>query len=183
MSGELSRRRALQIAALGAIGTIAGGVGIWRSFIGAASKEPTAGPGEVLRQPQVMSSRDGSLEVRLRAASGARVAGRPTRALAYNGTVPGPTIRVRPGDRLRVDLINDLSGATNLHTHGLHVSPEGASDDVFRQRRCKLDGALRVRHPRGSPAGNVLVSPAPARQRGRAGVRGPLRRHHRRGRR
>ena len=52
-------------------------------------------------------------------------------ALTYNGKTPGPTLRVRPGDRLRVTLSNRLDSPTNLHVHGLHVSPNAASDNVF----------------------------------------------------
>lgn len=60
-------------------------------------------------------------------------------AQVYNGKPLGPTMRVRPGDTLDVDLINNLPplhddctnnpnqphglNTTNLHTHGLHVSP------------------------------------------------------------
>jgi FtsP/CotA-like multicopper oxidase with cupredoxin domain len=46
--------------------------------------------------------------------------------------VPGPTLVVRPGDHLRVRLTNRLPGQpTNLHLHGLHVSPRGHGDNVF----------------------------------------------------
>src|SRR3712207_9309961 len=51
--------------------------------------------------------------------------------LTYNGTVPGPTLRLRPGDRLQVELVNRLSVPTNLHTHGLHVSPKGNADNTL----------------------------------------------------
>ncbi|MCB0995933.1 MAG: multicopper oxidase family protein [Acidimicrobiales bacterium] len=51
--------------------------------------------------------------------------------MTYNGSTPGPTLRVRPGDRLRVTLRNGLEAPTNLHVHGLHVSPDGSSDNVF----------------------------------------------------
>ena len=35
------------------------------------------------------------------------------------------------GDRIRLSLVNRLDEATNLHTHGFHVSPEGNSDNVL----------------------------------------------------
>jgi L-ascorbate oxidase len=69
---------------------------------------------------------------------------------SYNGGLVGPTIRVKPGDTLDVKLINSLPAddpscpsppsdhntpncfnSTNLHTHGLHVSPAGNSDNVL----------------------------------------------------
>ena len=42
-------------------------------------------------------------------------------AYAYNGQVPGPTIRVTEGDTLRVTLRNELNEPTSIHWHGLHV--------------------------------------------------------------
>lgn len=40
-------------------------------------------------------------------------------ALAYNGQVPGPLIRARAGDRLRVVVKNGMSEPTSVHWHGL----------------------------------------------------------------
>jgi len=42
-------------------------------------------------------------------------------AWAYNGTVPGPELRVRQGDRVKVILINHLPVATSIHWHGINV--------------------------------------------------------------
>jgi FtsP/CotA-like multicopper oxidase with cupredoxin domain len=36
----------------------------------------------------------------------------------FNGQVPGPTIRVREGDRIRVVLTNDTDGKHTIHVHG-----------------------------------------------------------------
>ena len=44
-----------------------------------------------------------------------------TQAITYNGSVPGPTIRVTEGDTLRVTLHNELDQDTSIHWHGLHV--------------------------------------------------------------
>ncbi len=46
----------------------------------------------------------------------------------YNGTVPGPELRVTQGDRLRVTLVNQLPVATTIHWHG--VSLPNAEDGV-----------------------------------------------------
>ncbi|CAL1164422.1 unnamed protein product [Cladocopium goreaui] len=62
---------------------------------------------------------------------------------AFNGTVPGPTIRLKPGDDLTVHFKNQLpdqgsayvhnqfsaADESNVHFHGLHVSGELPSDD------------------------------------------------------
>ena len=47
--------------------------------------------------------------------------GQTVEAWAYNGQVPGPQIRVREGDRVRVVLRNELSESTAIHFHGLEV--------------------------------------------------------------
>src|SRR5262245_12011928 len=39
----------------------------------------------------------------------------------YNGVVPGPQIRVREGDRVRVVLKNELPESTAVHFHGLEL--------------------------------------------------------------
>lgn len=42
-------------------------------------------------------------------------------AWTYNGTVPGPMLRVTEGDKVRVILQNDLPEATSIHWHGIPV--------------------------------------------------------------
>lgn len=42
-------------------------------------------------------------------------------AFTYNGTVPGPLIRVTEGDKMRVILKNDLPEPTTIHWHGVQV--------------------------------------------------------------
>jgi FtsP/CotA-like multicopper oxidase with cupredoxin domain len=85
-------------------------------------------------EPPVLYSHSGRLDVRLRAAAGpARMAGRTVQAWSYDGSVPGPTLAICAGDHVTVKLENELPEATNLHTHGFHVSPEGNSDNIFVQ--------------------------------------------------
>ena len=47
--------------------------------------------------------------------------GQRMKAWAYNGQVPGPQIRVREGDRVRVIVKNRLPESTVVHFHGLEV--------------------------------------------------------------
>ncbi len=47
--------------------------------------------------------------------------GRSVKAWAYNGQVPGPQIRVREGDRVRVNVKNELPQSTAVHFHGLEL--------------------------------------------------------------
>ncbi len=47
--------------------------------------------------------------------------GAPAVAMAYNGIVPGPEIRVRQGDKLRVNVHNEMAQSTAVHFHGALV--------------------------------------------------------------
>ncbi len=83
-------------------------------------------------QPISRRSVGGELSTTLRASAGPVLVGtRDAKAETYEQMYPGPTLEVRTGERLRVDLVNDLHQVTNLHTHGLHVSPDMPSDDVL----------------------------------------------------
>lgn len=42
-------------------------------------------------------------------------------AYTYNGRVPGPTIRVTEGDRVRINVTNELPESTAIHFHGLLI--------------------------------------------------------------
>jgi FtsP/CotA-like multicopper oxidase with cupredoxin domain len=45
--------------------------------------------------------------------------GRHAPAITINGSVPGPTLRLKQGQTLRLTVINELDEATSLHWHGL----------------------------------------------------------------
>ena len=42
-------------------------------------------------------------------------------AMAYNGIVPGPEIRVTEGDKIRVEFTNQMTQSSAIHFHGLRV--------------------------------------------------------------
>ena len=44
-----------------------------------------------------------------------------TTAVTFNGTVPGPTIRVTEGDTVEISVTNTLAEPTSIHWHGLHI--------------------------------------------------------------
>jgi len=50
--------------------------------------------------------------------------GKRVKAWAYNGQVPGPQIRVREGDRVRLVVKNELPESTSVHFHGVEVPIE-----------------------------------------------------------
>ncbi len=88
--------------------------------------------GETLREPPVVASSHGVLTTTLIAGeSQVSIGNQGVTAAVYNGGYLAPTLRARAGDVLRVRLVNRLGDPTNLHLHGLSVSPSGNSDDVF----------------------------------------------------
>lgn len=124
----ISRRQVLVLGGLGTVSIIAGGAGLYFS----ANSGFAPATAEDFVEPETLRSVGGALQLKLTSAEGpAQVAGRQATALSYNGGVPGPTWRVRPGDAVKVSVENQLSEPTNLHVHGLHVSPSGNSDNVL----------------------------------------------------
>jgi manganese oxidase len=54
--------------------------------------------------------------------------GKTVKAWTYNGTVPGPTIKVQPGDHVHLVLDNQLPQSTAIHLHG--IATPNAMDGV-----------------------------------------------------
>ena len=119
-------------------------------LVGAAGAGTAGSTAPELAPPPVVSSKDGVLRTTLTAQRAKVDIGAPALVdtMTYDGALPGPTWELRPGDRIELDLVNDLPALdhprhsddmnrphewthTNIHTHGLHVSPEGNSDNVF----------------------------------------------------
>ncbi|OKH18574.1 multicopper oxidase family protein [[Limnothrix rosea] IAM M-220] len=76
-------------------------------------------------------SKDGLLEIDLTAQYADLVLAEQamSQMMTYNGQLPAPRLEVKPGDRLIIHFTNNLNQGTNLHFHGLHLSP--AQDNVF----------------------------------------------------
>ena len=90
---------------------------------------PDRGP---LVDPPSISSRDGLLKTTMRIAPGlARVDGRTVPTTLFDGRYIPPTLRVRPGDKVRIRLENRFGQPVNFHFHGFNVSPKGHGDNVL----------------------------------------------------
>lgn len=104
--------------------------------------------GEVFRDPLILPNKSmtqGVVEVDLEAMiAPVNVNGVMANLMTYNGYSPGAAIVASKGDLLRINFKNSLPDTmetnilghpkyvTNLHTHGLHVSPTGIADNVMR---------------------------------------------------
>jgi FtsP/CotA-like multicopper oxidase with cupredoxin domain len=115
----VSRRQFLAVAATTATGGLAGGC----SLIPTRS-QPVQASSPAVAAAEARRRRPGAPvhQVTLTAAQvGLDLAGRQVTAWAYNHTVPGPLLRVRAGEVLRVQLDNQLPEATTIHWHGIRL--------------------------------------------------------------
>jgi FtsP/CotA-like multicopper oxidase with cupredoxin domain len=64
-------------------------------------------------------------------------------AWGYNGSVPGPTIQVTQGDRVRIVVENHLPESTNVHWHGFEIPFE-------------MDGTPYISHKPIPPGGKCV---------------------------
>ena len=150
--------------------------------------------------PQVRQSQNGLLSTTLDLKIATHVvAGRRFEAATYEGLLPGPTLRVKPGDRLKIRFSNNLRllGApltpqrlvtiddvyersmnmmrgmahgvvsaaaftppdpaeqlySNIHTHGLQVSPSGNADNPFLLFKPGETFDYEIAIPSDQPAG------------------------------
>src|SRR5690606_39091616 len=63
---------------------------------------------------RVLRARPGTAPLRGRALP-------PTPIGGYDGVTPGPTLRIRQGEEVRVRLVNQLEQPTTVHWHGLRL--------------------------------------------------------------
>ncbi len=111
--------------------------------------------GAAWRQPATRRSVNGQLTTTLRVRKTQPIIGtEPTAALTYEDVYPGPTLEVSPGDRLRIELVNDNNEFTNIHTHGLHISPNSPADNVLLSiaphERYHYEYDIPTDHPAGT---------------------------------
>jgi suppressor of ftsI len=97
-------------------------------------------PSEQLPLPVELRANHHTLSLTLRAG----IAPGGKNSFYFNGQPTAPTLRLSPGDQLKITYINDLpakppeaclagpcTDMTNLHFHGLTVSPDAPQDDVL----------------------------------------------------
>ncbi|GAB3274364.1 multicopper oxidase family protein [Sinomonas notoginsengisoli] len=127
-----SRRRLLAAGTLAVVlaagGTVAA-IATPPQALTAAEQERGMAPGAPLTEPPVIEASAG-VEVTLDPAKTRfSISGKDVWGASYAGAIVAPTLRLDPGTTASITVRNRLQTATNLHFHGLHVSPEGSSDN------------------------------------------------------
>jgi FtsP/CotA-like multicopper oxidase with cupredoxin domain len=142
------------------------------------AEDPTANPqaSPLMIDPEVRRSVGGRLDTTIRVRYAfLRIGGYKLHMRTYDGMTPGPTLRARPGDVLRIRMVNELPpnrdsqpsdhnipsryNTTNLHTHGLHVSPDGIADNVLRDMEPGESYDIEVPIPANHPPGTYWYHP------------------------
>jgi FtsP/CotA-like multicopper oxidase with cupredoxin domain len=146
---------------------------------GASSRGVPRAPfqkGTPLIEPEVRRSVNGELRTTLQVRYAYKdIGGYRLFLRSYEGMIPGPTLRLRPGDVLRIRLINDLPpnpdpvplnmalphhfDTTNFHFHGSHVCPEGISDNIFRSMEPGQSYDIEIAVPRDHTRGTYWYHP------------------------
>jgi suppressor of ftsI len=102
------------------------------AIIGTCACTKRNGTSPPFANPVMVTSHDGRLHVNLVAAPATyAIGGHQFQGMLYNGQYMPPLWRLRAGDILTVTPHNKLSEETNLHSHGLNVSPLNNGDNVF----------------------------------------------------
>lgn len=116
--------------------------------------------GVPFQNPPEISSQNGTLHATLTPRlTNFEVGGQKVQATIYNGLYMPPVLRVNPGDVIRIKLRNRLTETTNLHTHGLNVSPLGNSDNVFNVVEPPDDFDIKIDVPSDHPQGLFWYHP------------------------
>lgn len=77
-----------------------------------------------LRIPELVTPTGGRVQLAVQAGRTPFVGGRPAATKGVSGTYLGPTLRVRRGDDVAIDVRNELDEPTTMHWHGMHVPAE-----------------------------------------------------------
>ena len=151
------------------------------SCVSACGGSKGSEPAEDIVQPEVRQSENGILDTTLEAVvtinsipDADTGLDKTVETHTYEGRLIGPTLRVVPGDRLHIDVVNSLpanpdqsrKGAfphdpytTNLHVHGMTVSQEGIGDNPFRHMLPQTTNAFEVDVPGYHRAGTFWYHP------------------------
>src|SRR6266545_2278134 len=137
-STDLPRRAFIGAGAVGA-GMVLTGVGPAQAGTTVSTQPAAGGTGTTVRNPLYLPP---ALTTAALTAAPATVnfGSSTSPVLAYNGSLPGPTVRARRGDSVSIAFTNRLTEQTTIHWHGMVVPTaadrlrvlNGANGRVFR---------------------------------------------------
>ena len=125
-------------------------------LIGAGAAGMTAGTGMGLAYTQIAAKPDYSLRIapmRLELAPGKVID-----TYGYNGSVPGPVLRLREGQPVSIDISNDTDIDDVIHWHGLYV-PANADGAVEEGSPIIPHGETRRYNFTAKPSGTLVPQP------------------------
>ncbi len=140
MTHNIDRRQLLRGA------TLAGGGLALTAWMPAWAQTNSAG---IVRPLPTLSGNDITLRI---ARQTMTIDGRKMRAIGVNGTVPAPLLRLREGQTVRLNVVNELDVDSSIHWHGLLVPAQ-------------FDGVPGVSFPGIKPRSNYLYE-FPVKQSG-----------------
>ena len=107
-------------------------------------------------------------------------------AWTYNGRIPGPTLRCREGERLRITFVNGSSHPHTIHFHGIHPAemdgvpglgageiPPGRAAPSTSSTRCRPACTSTTATSARSPSTSPRASTARSSSTRRTGARTP----------
>jgi len=110
---------------------------------------PAATSGAALQPSAEFSyGADGVTRANLRVTTAAvKVGDAPYTSMVINGHYDAPLIRTRPGGTIVLRLDNQMDENTNLHFHGMTVTPLDSGDSIFRATEPGTTGVYRFKLP------------------------------------
>ncbi|HSH30455.1 MAG TPA: multicopper oxidase domain-containing protein, partial [Thiohalobacter sp.] len=141
-AGVLSRRRFIQTASLASLGLY---------FPGILTARPAAAPGHAGEFGELNATDPAGIDLYLEYRD-LIVGGRPGRAIAINGSIPGPVIRMQEGREALIRVHNRMNESTSIHWHGILLP-------------FNMDGVPGISFP-GIPANTTFTYRYPVRQNG-----------------
>jgi hypothetical protein len=80
----------------------------------------------------------------------------PLAAMGYNGTWPGPVIRVTEGDKVRVNMTNNLGETTGTHMHGIEFDDFFMDGVPFVTQLPQVSGSTETYEFLAKPFGSMM---------------------------
>jgi FtsP/CotA-like multicopper oxidase with cupredoxin domain len=103
-----------------------------RSFLGYAAAAPAVGMlPRLARAAGDSSASKADHTIRIAPLSLELAPGRTIRTTGYNGQVPGPVLRLREGQPVTINVVNDAGYPDLVHWHGLYIpaDQDGATEE------------------------------------------------------